>query len=426
MLLLSAAAGFSAEFQNGPKRLSVNAAVQAALENNVSVQLAEQASIQSTIRIQEQRAALLPNFEGTAGYTNQTVSLGAQGIRFSDIPIPNRVGPFGVSDFRIHFSEPVLDVSLIRRYQAAKRSAAAGSLETLATRQRVAAMVSTLYFNVQRASALVESSAAQIALDETLLRLAEDRRNAGTGIGLDVTRAGSRLASDRKELLERENGRRMAEYQLLRAMGERLDTKVELMDSLSADTPVPGDLNAAIQGALRDRAETRSSEQKLSASRINAGAAGAERLPSLRSFANYGGVGTGGSIVSTNSVGLEFRLPIFDGGRRGSDRALALSRVREEEIRDRDLRDQIELEVRSAYDSIQSARGQVAAASEALKLAEEEVEQAKIRFEAQVGTQIDLVTAQANLAAARSNRINATFVLKSAEIEFKRATGAMF
>jgi hypothetical protein len=60
---------------------------------------------------------------------------------------------------------------------------------------------------------------------------------------------------------------------------------------------------------------------------------------------------------------------------------------------------------------------------QALKLAQEELELARPRFEAQVTTQIDVVNAQTQLADARSRQVNAVYALKSAEIEYQRATG---
>jgi outer membrane protein len=412
--------------QSGPVRLSLDAAIQAALENNASVELSGESEVQSRLKAREEKAALLPNFALTGQFSDQTISLGAIGIQFAGVAIPNRVGPFGIGDMRVRFSEPVLDMSLIRRYQAAKRSTSATSMDTAAVRQKVAAMVARLYYNVQRAAALTESSSAQIRLDDKLLQLANDRKSAGAGIGLDVTRAASRLASDRQLLLQYENDHQIAEYQLLRAMGNRLETKLELTDTLSESLFTPGELDSAISTALSTRPEVHASIERMEASRVNHEAVNSERLPSIRSFADYGAVSTNGSTVSTDTVGVQLRIPLWDGNGTSSRRAIAASQLRQEEIRNRDLRDEIELEVRTAFSNLASTREQVHAATEALRLAETELEQARVRFEAQVTTQIDVITAQTNLSNARTNRVNALFALKSAEIEYKRATGVMF
>jgi len=76
-----------------------------------------------------------------------------------------------------------------------------------------------------------------------------------------------------------------------------------------------------------------------------------------------------------------------------------------------------------AVDNLASNQEQLRAAEEVLRLAQEETDLARLRFEAQVTTQIDVVNAQAELAEARSRQVNALFALKSAQIEYQRATG---
>ena len=425
-LILCSSTGLSAQPAAplaGPVRLSLEAAVQAALVNNASILLASQSEIQSALAVRERRAALLPSFDAIAGYTEQTVSLGAIGLQIDGVPIPNKVGPFGTTEAQLRFSDELLDLSLIRRYQAAKRSSSATELETTALRQKVAAMVGRLYFAVKRDDALVSAAQAQVALNEKLLDLATTRKASGAGIGLDVTRAASRLASDRRQLLQTQTDRRIAQYQLLRAMGQRLDANLELTDSLSDSSFAAGELDAAIRSALDTRLELRASSQRISASHQTEAAAQAERLPTLHSYANLNGVNAGGATVSTYLVGVELRIPLWDGSATAARRGIAASQLKQDEIRDRDLRAEVELEVRIAYANFTAAREQTLASTQALELAQTELDQAEVRFEAQIATQIEVITGQANLAEARTAQVDAWFALKCAEIEFKRATG---
>src|SRR5438034_9409621 len=89
---------FAAKLHAQPKRLSLNDAIQAALENNAELALAEEVTEQARARAGEQRASLLPNVGAVASHTNRVVNLGGMGIRIGGIPglpsIPSRVGPF--------------------------------------------------------------------------------------------------------------------------------------------------------------------------------------------------------------------------------------------------------------------------------------------------------------------------------------------
>jgi outer membrane protein TolC len=286
-------------------------------------------------------------------------------------------------------------------------------------------MVGRLYFAVKRGEALVSSAQAQVALDEKLLDLANTRKTSGAGIGLDVTRAASRLASDRRQLLQNQTEVRVAQYQLLRAMGQRLDVSLELTDSLSDSSFTAGELDAAIRDALDARPELRASSQRIAASRVTEAAVQAERFPTIRSFGTYGAVNAAGATVTTDTVGVALRIPLWDpaiAARRG----IAASQAKEDEIRDRDLRAEIELEARIAFASLTAAREQTAASTAALDLAQTELDQAEVRFEAQIATQSDVIIGQTNLAGARTAQVGSWFALKCAEIEFKRATGVTF
>ena len=123
----------------------------------------------------------------------------------------------------------------------------------------------------------------------------------------------------------------------------------------------------ALATASQHRAELRAQQRREENARLNFSATKLERLPSVSAFANYGDIGTSiYSALPTRSVGASLKIPIFDGGRRDARRAESASQFRQESIRTADLRDQIELDVRVAIDSLHSADAQVKAAEEGL------------------------------------------------------------
>jgi outer membrane protein TolC len=403
-----------------PRKLTLNQAIQAALENNAEIQISEEHQIQARARVGEQRSVLLPNLEGVISHTNQTINLGSRGLDFPGLPAT--VGPFNNTEARLQFSEP-LDLSLIRRYQAAKRAADSSVFDTEALKKRVASLAARLYFNVLRSGAMIDSMRAQIELDESLLKLARDREQAGAGTGLEVTRAESRVAVDRHSLLQAQNERRTAELRLLRAMGERLDQQIEFVDSLAPGNLSIAPTDEAVRIAVENRPELKAEEKRLEAARSTFGAARAELFPSLRAFADYGNSGDLDVFVPTRTIGVQLNVPLFDSGRRAAHRQAAQSQLRQTQVRLRDLRDEVEFEVRVAVDNVASTREQLRSAEEGLRLAQQDLELSRLRFEAQVSTQIDVVAAQAQLSAARSRQVDALFALRSAELEYQRALG---
>jgi outer membrane protein len=415
-------------------RLTLQQAVQLALapEGSTRVKLAREDLQQAQDRAGEARAALLPDFEGYVQYENETVNLGAFGFNFQNVfrnvPVPisisEFVGPFGVLDARAEVNQTVFDFSAIRRYQASKVAIEATKADNEGTHDQVADQVARAYLAGLRAQASLETERANVELSDSLLRLAQQQKTAGTGTGIEITRAEVQLANDRQALLVAENDADRTRLQLLKTIGLKLDNQVELVDQLRYIAMEPIDAAEALATADRHRAELRAQQRREENARLTFSATSLERLPSVSAFANYGDIGTSVySALPTRAVGATVKIPIFDGGRRDARRAESASQFRQESIRTADLRDQIELDVRTALDSLHSADGQVKAAEDGLALAEKEVAQAERRYKAGVTNSIEVTDAQTRLARARDNRISALYNYNLARIDLGTAMG---
>jgi outer membrane protein len=414
-------------------QLSLKRAVELALapEGSTRVKLAEEDLKQAELRSGEARSALLPDFEGYVQYQNETVNLEAYGFHFANLPIPGFsiplfVGPFGVLDARASVNQTVFDYSAIRRYQASKVAIEATKADNQGTNDQVTDQVARAYLAGLRAEASLETERANVELSESLLRLAQQQKAAGTGTGIEITRAEVQLANDRQALLIAQNDVDRTSLQLLKVIGLKLGDPVELTDRLSYIAMNSMEPAQAIAIAREHRAELRAQQRREENARLTFSATKLERLPSVSAFANYGDIGTSmENALPTRSVGASLKIPIFDGGRRDERRAESASQFRQESIRTADLRDQIELDVRVAIDSLRSADAQVKAAEEGLSLAEMEVAQAERRYKAGVTNSVEVTDAQTRLARARDNRISALYNYNLARIDLGTATGTI-
>jgi len=436
VLLLPVFAGtLAAQIVNvsGPLDLSLRRAIEIATspEGSANVQLSAEALRQAQTHSDQARGALLPDLESSLNYRNQTINLAAEGVTEAirvPIPgfsIPNEVGPFNTMDARLTGSQNVFDFSSIRRFQAAKVGVAAARSDVANTSENVSAQVARAYLAAQKAQADVESAEANVTLSAALVTLAEHQKEAGTGTGIEITRARVQLANDRQHLLDAQNLRRAAHLRLLRAMNMRMDVELRLTDRLEY---VPVDavtLEQARAEALRQRADLEAQQQRESQARLSADATKMERLPSLQAFADYGSIGTGlGSALPTRTYGIALRVPIFDGGRRDARRAEAASQYRQERVRTGDLKEQIELDLRLALDELHSADDQVKVAREGLALSQNELEQAERRYKAGVANSVEVTDAQTRLERARDNHTAALYLYNLAKVDLAQATGA--
>ena len=416
----------------GPLQLSLKRAVEIATspEGNTRIQLSGEALKQAQLRSLEARAALLPDVEAAFSDQSATRNLAAMGISVT-VPIPGFhfptfVGPFSTMDARVTGSQSLFDFSSIRRFQASKVGIAAAKSDVSGTDEQVAAQVARAYLAAVKADADVETAQANVTLSEAVLKQSENQKAAGTGTGIEITRARVQLANDRQRLLVAQNQRRSAQLQLLRAMGVRLDTDLELTDKLGY---VPMDAVTVEQAraqALKERPDYDAQQQRESNARLSASATKLERLPTVAAFGDYGASGTAiDNSLATRTVGIQVRVPLFDGGRRDARREESASQYRSEKVKTNDLKEQIELDVRLALDALQSADDQVKVAKEGLELAENELTQARRRYDAGVAISVEVTDAQTRLERARDNQIAALYNYNLARIDLAQAMGAV-
>ena len=423
---------FALSLSAAPIDLSLKRAVELAVspEGSARVKLAEESLKQAESRSLQAKAALLPDLSGGFNVQNLTRNLAAVGITLSapilGFSFPTFVGPFNVIDARVSASQSVFDFSALRRYQAAKLIASSARTDVRGSEEQVAAQVARAYLSAVRADADVEAAHANLALSEAVLKQAENQKTAGTGTGIEITRARVQMANDRQRLLVAENTRRAAGLQLLRAIGLRLDTELSLTDALRY-LPVDAlTLEQAKAQAMKARPDLQAQAQRETGAKISADATRLERLPSVAAFGDYGISGSGfDAALPTRTVGISVRVPIFDGGRRDARRAESASQYRAEKVKTGDLKEQIELDVRLALDALHSADEQVKVAREGLELAENELAQARRRYEAGVSIGVEVTDAQSRLERARDNQIASLYNYNVSRIDLAQAMGAV-
>ncbi len=425
---LALAADLPAE--RGPLPLSLKRAVElaASAEGNTNIQFAGEALAQARARAAQARSALLPNLDAAVSEQNFTRNLAAMGISIAvPIPgfqIPTFVGPFTTLDARVTASQSVFDFGAIRRFQSSKVGVTAARSDVEATEERVAAQVARGYLAALKADTDLETAQANVSLSEAVVTLAEHQKAAGTGTGIEVTRANVQLANDRQRLLQAQNARREAHLRLLRVMGMRLDTELDLTDKLQYVSVDAVSVEQAKALAQASRPDLKAQRERESTARLSASATKLERLPSVMAFGDYGDSGTGfGSAVPTRTYGISVRLPLFDGGRRDARRLESASQYRAEQLRTSDLKEQVELDVRLALDALRSAEDQVKVAREGLQLSENELTQARRRYEAGVANSLEVTDAQTRLARARDNQTAALYGYSVARLDLAQATG---
>lgn len=409
-------------------RLSLREAIEAAIDNNVNVQLLKERIAAAQAQADTSLGALLPNVSGYVTGRNQTVNLAAFGLpanRLSSLGLTRSVtDPFEVYDARASLVQNIFSLSLIQRWRAARAGVDVASLEAEITKRDVMATVGLLYIEALRADEAVKARQADIELAQQLFKLAKDRKAAGVATGLDVTREEVQLENNRQRWLVAQNEQQSARLNLIRALGITFEVRLVLTDELKF-VPVEAQPAEQILSVERQqRLELRAQENRQKLAALSLSSVTSERLPSLSLNGDYGWIGLKPEdALATRSIGLTLSIPIFDGGQRESRISETRSRVRQESIRMKDVSDQVTLEVRNALLTLESSQQQVAVAQKAMDLASKELTFARDRFAAGLTTNIEVTNAQTSLARARDNLIEALFRFNASRINLARAKG---
>lgn len=411
-------------------RLTLGETVRLAAKQNAGVESARFRARAAEARVTQRRADLLPNLSASASERRTTLNSAAA---FPiELPVPGIdpngtvLGPLDVFDARGRLTQTLYDPAARARVQSARTGVAAADADVGQTADLAATSAANAYLSVLRADAVYRARLQDSTLAAELLGIARDQLTAGTGVALDVTRARSQLTSARSQLILARNDRDRTRIELARTLSLPLVNLV-LVDSLSTlPLNVATTEREALDAAYRGRNDLQSLTLQAEAARQQASAIRKEALPTVGVLADYGvSQRNGRSYLPTYDLGVMLSLPIFDGFRREGRVEEQTQVARELDNRARDLRTQVEADVRVAVLNLASSAEAVGAARERLSLAEQEVAQSRERFQAGVSGNADVITASLTLNSARTQLVDALTAYQASRVALARAEGAI-
>ncbi len=266
------------------------------------------------------------------------------------------------------------------------------------------------YYLLQNADAEVAIAQADVENASQTLRDAQLLEQAGLGTRFDVLRAEGDLATANETLTRSIAQQRIARRELAETLSLGQHVQLVAADEISESGTWKLSLEETIVQAYKNRAEL---EQQLVQREIgeqDRRIAMAGITPRLDFVAQYGfdddfDDPVGALVNYRFETRLRWRL--FDGGRAFAGARAAERRMDQANVQFANLRNEIRFQVEEAYyslvankENIGSTRKNVATREEALRLA-------RLRFQAGVGTQRDVINAQRDLSTARGNFLQA-------------------
>jgi outer membrane protein TolC len=422
LLLLAVSVATSAAQQPAPYRLTLQDAIQKALQANLSVlEAGTRVGEAEGARARSFSAARLPRVTAQTYANAQNRDLRAFGMSLPGMP--EVVGPFSNYDFRVYAQQNVVNFESYHGLKASERALDAGRMDERNARDLIVRVVAGLYLDAQSAAARAEAAQSRVTDSVALLKLAKDKHDAGTATGVDVLRAQVQLANDRQALLIAQNQTKQSLLELARNLGMSPATPLELAEPLNFHPLGQPEIATLAPAALLARADylslARERESLVEQQRANR----ARSYPKLSVNGNFGEIGRSiGGVRSTGLVQGQIDFTLFDRDRNGEAQELA-SRVKRIDDQIADLRRGIDEQLREALLNLNSASEQVAVAREGQQLAQRELELAQDRFLQGTANNVEVVTAQDELARAEQNYILAVSSHVDAKFSLARAMG---
>jgi outer membrane protein TolC len=285
--------------------------------------------------------------------------------------------------------------------------------------------ISSAYYNLQQADAQVEIFRAAVQAASQSLRDAQLLEQAGLGTQFDVLQAQVDLANANQDLTRAISQQRISRRQLVQLLSLSQTVDITAADPIEVAGQWSLSLEQSIVLAYKNRAELEQFLVQRDIGEQQRRIALAAVRPQASLSASYNilgilndGLGPAGGL----SLGATLRWNFFDGGAAKARAEQARRNSEIAETRFADQRDQVRFEVEQAFFNLNANAQNIQTATVAAQQAERSLQLARLRFQAGVGTQTDVINQQTALTRARVNRLTAILDYNRALANLQRAT----
>jgi outer membrane protein len=420
--------------QDPGKPLTLQDAVALALSRNPEVLVAQEQLEEIKGKITEVRAGAFPQ-----------ISAEGHGLRLRDPSILNSSSfdkvppefkealvpvPANLFNFGVVVKQPIFTAGKVKtaiRLAEETRLEKEASLE--AVRQRVAFRVFQAFHDLLLADenlAVVKETYEQRRKHVEQARI---RFNNGVATEIDVLRSEVNAANLEPELIRARNRVKLARSALNNLIVVSLEAPTQVAGKLDYHAWAVPDLAQMQEQAMESRPEVIAARRQLQEARYLLRLAQAENKLSVDMEGRWGYAVREPKNFFNNefsqwNLTFNFRLPFYDSGRKAGLVVQGLSRVRAAEQSLAQLENNVRLEIKSAYDDMESSAKAIAAAKLNVGQAERVLTMMQANYQYGAATTLDVVDSQTAVTMARNAQISATYDYEMAKARLRLAAGS--
>jgi outer membrane protein len=420
--------------QTEPPPLTMEQAVRLALERNPEMRVAQDELDELKGKITEVRSGAYPQvtFQGYGLRLRDPSILNSSSFdrvsqEFRDALVPVASNMF---DLGLHIKQPLYNAGKVR---TALRLAEESLGEKDASKETVRRQLTFRVFQAFN-DLLISEANCQIVRETQQQRLkhleqARIRFKNGVATEIDVLRSEVNVANLEPELIRAENRIRLARAAINNLIVVDLETPTRIDGALEFRPWIAGTLEELQKRTMELRPELQVARRQVQQARLTASLAGAENKLSIDMEGQWGyAVRKPQNIFSNDysrwNLTFNFKLPVFDSGRKSGLMVQAAARLHASEQRLAQLENNVRLEVKQAYDDMQSSAKAIAAARMSVGQAERVLAMMQANYQYGAATTLDVVDSQTALALAQNTRIGATYDYEMAKARLRLATGS--
>jgi outer membrane protein len=433
--LLSVSAGAQDRSSLSEEPLSLEAAIQLAVNNNRHVASALLQVDKAEADLAVARTRRLPNFETEASASQLLTPVDFSFPRgaFGDFP---GIGPIPADDTNVSVprrptyylsSQVSQPLSQLFRIGLGIRSA-----ETMrdierersrAQRLSVINSVKRLYFSILQTQSALNANTEALALYAELDRTLQVRVAQQVALRSDALDVQFRRAQEELTRTTLHNALATQKEQLNQLLGRDVRTAFEVQDVASISL-LDVDVEAGRTQALENRPDVKEARLKLQQAELDRRITKSERMPDVSLAVSYSS-NFNIDMLPTNfaTVGVQVKWEPFDWGRRSRELAAKTNTIEQARLNVRDAEDRTWLEINSLSRTLAEKKALLRVMQTAQSAAREKVRIKTNQYQVQAALLTDVLNVRAELADADDRLQQALLAFWTAKADYDLATG---
>lgn len=336
--------------------------------------------------------------------------------------------PYGYS---LSLTQPLYRKQNLETYEQAKLQVLQAEQQLKVAEQDLQLRVARAYFDVLQAQDVLATARAQKQAYAEQLAQARKSFEVGAATITDTHEAQARYDLTTAQEIAGQNDLEVKKRALEKIVNQETPPLALLDEQAKMRLPEPNNMDAWVKQAETDSLAVSLGRTAQEAARREVDKQKGGHMPTLDLKASYSdnrGQTLGGLSrveTQTGTIGLEFVLPLYQGGATDSRVREASANLEKARYELDNARRQATLDARQAYLGVLSGNAQVQALEQALVSSEAQLRSTKLGLEVGVRTRVDVLNAQQQLYTTRKDLAAARYQTLIAGLTLKAAAGGL-